>query len=259
MSRITHFLSRLKKLSRLLRSPRYVQALSHGVGAAVEHEPMLRALACRTIVDVGANRGQFALAARQSLPDASIIAFEPLEEPARRFRRIFSSDPKVALHQTAIGSEPGEATIYLSKEDDSSSLLPLTSLQDTLFPGTAACGVRTVPVRRLEAVLSADAIEHPSLLKIDVQGYELSVIEGCGEMIASFDHICAEASFVELYAGQPIAHEIISRLERKGFRLRGILNPTVGKGSRVIQADFLFDRADGPKAFIGSTKGVRQQ
>ena len=69
----------LRKTVRLALDPYYRKALCLGVGAAIEHEPMLRTLsACGvlTVLDVGANVGQFTLVARRVFPKARVIAFE---------------------------------------------------------------------------------------------------------------------------------------------------------------------------------------
>ena len=131
------FFSRLDKLNQVIKSPRLARALfRHFVLAGAEHRHMLRHNLA-TVVDVGANRGQFALAVRQWAPNARVISFEPLEGPARVFRGVFAGDNRVTLHQMAIGPESGEAVIHVSGRVDSSSLLPITELQDKLFPGTA--------------------------------------------------------------------------------------------------------------------------
>ena len=101
------------------------------------------------------------------------MSFEPLAEPAKCFRSIFTNDRAVILHQAAVGPEPGEALIHLSRRDDSSSLLPITALQNQIFPGTQESGTETIKVGRLEEFVSAEEIEPPASLKLDVQGYEL--------------------------------------------------------------------------------------
>ena len=100
----------------------------------MEHLSVLESSDCDFIVDVGANRGQFALIARKVFPKAKIHSFEPLEEPMQIFRRIFAGNPHVTLYPCAIGREKTTATIHVTKDDDSSSMLPITKLQSDLFP-----------------------------------------------------------------------------------------------------------------------------
>jgi len=239
--------SDLRKLSKLLGClciPSYRSALvTHGVAAAIEHEPILRALRSRTVVDIGANRGQFALVARRTFPTAIILSVEPLDAPAARFREVFGADPQVLLHECAVGPERKDATIHVSRRDDSSSLLPIAPSQTAVFPGTGTAGTATVRVAPLDEFISAEQIEAPALLKLDVQGYELEALRGCETLLHRFAHVYCECSFVELYEGQALADEVTAWLRERGFALRGVYNMHYDRSGRAIQADFLFARA----------------
>lgn len=245
----------LRRFARLIRLYKAIKAikvlplrgglsamLRHGVAASVEHVNVLGDLGCSTIVDIGANRGQFALAVRHCFPEARIFSFEPLPAPVRKFRQVFASDPRVTLYPVAIGPETAEATIHVSAQDGSSSLLPITPAQERLFPGTAETETRSIQVGRLVDFLSEPDITPPALLKLDVQGYELSAIQGCEELLHCFTWVYAECSFVELYENQALADEVIDRLRKHRFRLRGIYNVTYDKTGRLVQADFLFEQ-----------------
>lgn len=236
-------MAKLKKLCLILGSGDYVTALRRGAAAGVEHARVIRNLDCATIVDIGANRGQFALVARRCFPRAQIFSFEPLGQPSDTFRRVFANDKRVELFQSAIGPDSGTATIHVSRRDDSSSLLSITARQDQLFPGTAEAKTDTIKVGRLGEFVSNDRIERPALLKLDVQGFELPALKGCEELLESFDWIYAECSFVELYEGQALADEVIDWLRSHGFSLAGVYNMAYDTSGRAIQADFLFKAA----------------
>ena len=197
---------------------------------------------CRTVVDIGANRGQFALVARRCLPQARVISFEPLPAAAAKFRAVFADDDRVTLHEVAIGPVRGNATIHISRRDDSSSLLPITATQASLFPGTEEAATAVVRVAPLREFVSAADIQTPALLKLDVQGFELEALRGCEDLLDRFAYVYAECSFVELYAGQALADEVIAWLRERGFNLRGEHNTVHDRGGRAIQADFLFAR-----------------
>jgi FkbM family methyltransferase len=234
------------KAMRLAPIGLYREGMRFGTAAAIEHENLIGPLKCRTVVDVGANRGQFALVARRCFPDATIISFEPLAEPAARYRRVFAGDSGAALHQYAIGPEKGTHVIHVSRRDDSSSLLPISDLQEDIFPGTAEIGTREIQIAPLTMFLAKAKIAAPALLKIDVQGFELGVLHGCEELLDAFTYIYAECSFVELYVGQPRVSEILAFLDQRGFELRGAHNMTYGSDGMAIQADFLFSRKPSP-------------
>lgn len=235
------FLLRLHKVAQVISSPRLLRALvCAGVLAGVEHRRKF-APDLGTVVDIGANRGQFTLAVRQWAPKARAIAFEPLSNAAEAFRKLFQGDSRVTLHQVAIGPKAGEAIIHVSQADDSSSLLPISLLQAKLFPGTNQIGTETVKVGRLSDIVSRDEIVSPALLKIDVQGYELDALKGCVDYLDAFDYVIAEGSFVELYEGQALAHELICFLDEKGFVLTDVYNVVRSQGA-AIQGEFAFGK-----------------
>lgn len=234
--------NKLRKLLLILVVPSWRSALrSHRVAAGIEHALVLRNLGpVRTIVDIGANRGQFALVARHCFHEARIISFEPLAGPARVYREVFEQDYRSTLVEAAVGPAHGKAEIHLSERDDSSSLLPITDRQDELFPGTSEAGTAMVRVVRLADVLQAEDIVAPALLKLDVQGFELKALEGSEDFLPRFDWVYVECSFEELYSGQALAYEVIAWLHERGFRLTGVFNMSYDRFGRAIQADFLF-------------------
>jgi len=194
------------------------------------------------VVDIGANRGQFSLAVREWAPLARVVAFEPLKDAAGRFHKIFRGDPQVILHQVAIGAAAGEATIHVSAADDSSSLLPIALAQQRLFPGTGEVSTEIVRVARLADFVSVTEIVAPAMLKLDVQGFELEALCGCENLLECFAYVYVECSFVELYTGQALAHEIIDWLRGRGFSLSGIYNMTYDSEGNAVQGDFLFGK-----------------
>lgn len=237
--------AKIIKLIRVLSCTGFRKALfSTGVAASTEHLEFLKRVAAYDIdvIDIGANRGQFALAAREYFPKAKIFSFEPLSEPARMLKKIFYGDTQTHIFEMAIGESEQQSTIHVSKSDDSSSLLPISSMQSEIFPGTEEKEKRTIQVMPLDAVLSADEIKKPALLKIDVQGYERQVIKGCEKLLPLIDHVYVECSFLPLYDGQALADEIIDLLHSHGLRLDGIYNLTYGKDGSPIQGDFYFSR-----------------
>ena len=162
--------ARMDKLVQIMGDPKLFAALCKGAAAGVEHKLFLQGLECNCVVDVGANRGQFSLIARKVFPNARIIAFEPLDEPASIFRQVFNRDDLVKLYPFAVGAEKSSSTIHISSEDDSSSLLPITQTQTFLFPGTSEQKTREVCVIPLSQVLEPETFSPFTLLKIEFRG-----------------------------------------------------------------------------------------
>lgn len=238
------------KLVRILweRDSLWWQGLRKGVAAGVEHLALLQHMKINTIIDIGANRGQFALLARHCFPEAMIYSFEPLPEAAAICKELFSGDRQFALHVVAIGAKPGNATLHVSKRDDSSSLLPITDQQNILFPGTAQSRETMVRIERLSQCIKDKDVAIPALLKIDVQGFELECLEGCAELLPRIMYVYVECSFLTLYAGQPLARDVVKWMSKNGFSLDGVYNVVYNGVGRAIQADFLFLRTEGKPA-----------
>lgn len=224
----------------------WFRGLSVGVAAAIEHEAVLRNLACNTVVDIGANRGQFALIARHCMPTAHLISFEPLPLPAAAYRNIFANDRKAVLYQVAISDTQAQSVMHVSAQDASSSLLPLTARQQEIFPGTSEVGTLLVQTRPLDACVTPDDIRAPAMLKLDVQGFELNALKGCESLLARFAYVYVECSFIELYRNQALAHEVIKYLDSHNFQLASIHNMQYDRTGKEIQADFLFTRGTIP-------------
>ncbi|MFN3930137.1 MAG: FkbM family methyltransferase [Brevundimonas sp.] len=235
-------MSRLRKLIHLLGSAPYRLGLRHGVAAAIEHEDAIRSLPIGTLIDLGANKGQFSLVVRRWWPSATIHAVEPLVEPAATYTALFASAQGVTLHAFAVGSEPGQAAIHVSKRMDSSSLLPISDRQEEIFPGTLEVAQRMIEVVRGDDLLADAELPGPLLIKLDIQGFELAALQGMPKLLARADHVYTEVSFLPLYEGQALAHELTAFLTAAGFVFAGVHNVVSRSDGSAVQADLLFSR-----------------
>ena len=75
---------------------------------------------------------------------------------------------------------------------------------------------------------------------LHIQDFELDVLQGCEDILNKFSHLYIECSFIELYEGQVLAHQIIAWLEQRNFLLCGVHNLYYERNGRAIQGDFLF-------------------
>jgi len=232
---------KLNKIFGLLKVPYFTKNILQGVAASTEHLPILYNLHnIKTIIDIGANKGQFTLAARYVFPKAKIISFEPLAHPAKKFNQLFKNDNNIVLHRSAIGTEKKTLAMHVSKREDSSSLLPIGAKQSSIFPGTDESHTENIMVSPLNRFISSSDLNLTTLLKIDVQGYELNVLNGCIDLIDKFDYIYVECSFIELYEGQALADEVINYLAEYSFKPKGVYNTFYDKHGTAVQTDILF-------------------
>lgn len=131
-------------------------------------------------VDVGANFGYFTVLAANLISNQGsgrVFAFEPnpkLAELLRRNIEINWSIAPVTFHQAAVADTPGELQLYVPKgHAANASLSP---------PENAESVAVTVPALRLDDALPGDLVV--DVMKVDVEGHELSVLRGAREVIA---------------------------------------------------------------------------
>jgi len=199
----------------------------------------------KTVIDVGANIGQFTVAAMKIFQDVTVCAFEPLPDAAAQFRRHTAGFRGIALHQVALGATAGTATLRVSANSVSSSLLPMKPAHGEAFPESKAVRTIDVPITTLDGVLAGSVLVRPVLLKVDAQGFEAQVLQGASAALAQIDHVLIEVSLVPLYEGEPTFTELANRLAEQGF----VLDAAVGslespKTQEILQLDVLFRRAN---------------
>jgi FkbM family methyltransferase len=235
---LASFVRRALKLVHIVGRPALCHAaLRYRVVAGVEHLPLLKRLTPRTLIDIGGNKGQFALAALRASPGLRIEAFEPLAEAADIYE---AACPSAAMHRVALAESPGARDFFVTDRADSSSLLKPGANQAALF-NVRHASTRSVEVRRLDQCLDLSTLPHPVFMKVDVQGGEMAVLDGCADLDA-VDYLYIELSDVELYDRQPLREQVTARLRERGFEAAGVFNVSRDARGRVIQADYLFTR-----------------
>lgn len=194
-----------------------------------------------TVLDIGANAGQFAEEIHKQLPRAKIYSFEPLKDIFLRLQEKTNTIPNFKAFNIGLGEKNGSAEIERSSFSLSSSFLPMGTLHKKLYPKSAETYKETVDVRRLDDVTGEMNLSGNILIKIDVQGFENAVINGGKATISKAKVLLLETSFVELYVGQPLFDDIYRLLKPLGFKYIGRQNQHWNKaGDEIIYEDSVF-------------------
>jgi FkbM family methyltransferase len=197
------------------------------------------------VLDVGANKGQFATEIRSCGYVGHIVSFEPLSSVYSTLKRLCDADDKWQVHsRCALGDHIGEVEINIAGNSASSSLLPMLDSHLSAAPHTAYIGKETVPLLTLDSIAPnyIAKFQNP-FLKIDTQGFEWTVLNGAENVLSSMRGVLLELSMVPLYEGQHLWQETIGRLEQEGFTLWA-LQPgfTDPRNGRTLQVDGIFFR-----------------
>jgi hypothetical protein len=100
-------------------------------------------------------------------------------------------------------------------------------------------------MRRLDSFIKSENLKPPTLLKIDTQGYEYEILQGCGEVLNSIEVILLELNFLEVYQNVKLAHEVIAFLAERNFVIYDICEiHRRPLDMALFQIDFLFIKKD---------------
>lgn len=171
-----------------------------------------------TVIDVGANAGQFATKLRAGGFTGRIKSFEPIPLHAQKVAALFAEDKNHEMHHCALGATPGTLELNVYKGSDLSSFLQPSNGSRKYFGSNVELMEKIrVPVRRLDQVEGIVEAGEKVLLKLDTQGYDLKVFEGATNLIPSIEAILVECSAIALYENAPNFIETLSVFSMAGF------------------------------------------
>lgn len=227
MTRLDLDIARDPYMKRLVRT-----MATHGIG---------------TVIDVGANVGQFGTQLRHAGFTRQIVSVEPLSSAYAVLSRRASKDSNWEAVRGAVGEGGGEIEINVSANSYSSSLLKVTDAHLDAAPASQVVATESVPMVSLRDLVAERRIDPATtLLKVDTQGYESQVLDGAGPLVGEFAAIQLELSVVELYAGQVLHDELIARLSAAGYGMWSMETGISGRDGRLLQYDGLFVRRSLP-------------
>jgi FkbM family methyltransferase len=211
-----------------------------------KHRDWMRKCGIKTVLDVGANSGQFASAVRCVLPDAQIYSFEPIPEIHDKLLKRLQPFGRFKSFCVALGNQTREANFWRCEFSKSSSLLPMSQAHQDAFPWTSRNTVTKVQLDKLDNHLGLIELNPGVLLKLDVQGYELGVLEGAREILRRVQYVQVETSFAPLYEGQSSFADVYRLLTQAEFDYAGSLGQMFSPvDGNILQEDALFRRRIG--------------
>ena len=126
--------------------------------------------------------------------------------------------------------------IYITKRKDSSSLLKPANITNEKYLVNAT---KIINLKKLNNIAILKEIEGPSVLKLDVQGFELETLKGGDQILNIIDYIIVEVSFLKIYESQVFAQELVDFLNSRSFEISEKCNLSKIDG-QLFQEDVLF-------------------
>jgi FkbM family methyltransferase len=131
----------------------------------------------QAFIDVGSNKGLFLFSALKFLKPSNIFGFEPNPVLFKKIKNVFKG---IKIFNLALANKNGEAILTIpftqNQPDDSLGTLNNNEVNENAFNFK-------VKVKTLDECVNEYSIKNIGLIKIDVEGHELDVIEGAKETI----------------------------------------------------------------------------
>ena len=244
---ITSFPTRIRLALHVLTRRKYVP---WGMNAWIDVRALLKSrgnpVDSRCVVfDVGANRGQTVSDIRRWLPAVVIHCFEPMPET---FGRLRSNVREASLHPYGLGGRVGTYRMDPSEND-----LTARVLEESGTDGGAGEFV-DVELSTIDAEMEKHDLDRIHVLKIDVEGNEMSVLEGADRALneGRIDLILVEVRFgTSGESWHTPFEDLLAHLEPRGFRMVASYTNAIWPDTGINDADVLFVRVQGqPHDFL---------
>ncbi len=199
----------------------------------------------QTVLDVGANIGDYGAELREWGFHGRILAFEPTSAAFRVLANRAADDGLWRVFNCAIGAEEGVAEINVASNNGaSSSLMPMLASHRQSAPDVSYVATEKTAVKTLDAALAGLLSPTETLmLKIDTQGFEHMVLSGAATTLEQIRLIECELSLVPLYDGQLLFHAMLDLLGNLGFQPVQFSPGFSNSGSgHCLQVDGVFAR-----------------
>ncbi len=207
----------------------------------IDNHTWLQELNIKTVIDIGANEGQYAKHIRKTLPEAMIYSFEPIPSVYEKLIACQELQTKFKAFNVGLGTKAEVIEMNLNEFSPSSSLLDMTELHKANVPLAQKTQKIQIEIHTLDTYKNEIEMIDNLLIKIDVQGFEDKVIDGGMELINRAKAITVEVSFQELYKEQPLFKDVYDRLTRAGFSYEGNLDNYFDQKTGIpIYSDALF-------------------
>ena len=196
------------------------------------------------VLDVGANKGQYAARLRELGYMGKITSFEPTSDAYSGLYKVSKNDKLWSSYNYALGNETRKSTINIARNSYSSSLLGMLPRHVSSAPESEYITTENIEIKPLDDIFG-DLVDigENVYLKIDTQGYEDSVLRGAKKSLDQIATIQLEMSLVELYEGEMLFDEMYNKLHNMGYQLVS-LEPGFSDGGsgQLLQVDGIFHR-----------------
>jgi FkbM family methyltransferase len=200
----------------------------------------------KSIIDVGANEGQFILRLLKNNFKGNVISFEPISDAHEKLLINAKKNKKkiswYVAEKCGLGAKDFSNDIFISQHSESSSLLRILPKHTNLKPLSKTISAERIKIKKLDNFYeNIKKLDKNIFLKIDTQGYELEVLKGAERTLELITALVVEVSLVKLYENQPHWLDIVNFLKERNFVIWSV-DRVMGdvKTGETYQLDIIF-------------------
>lgn len=204
-------------------------------------------LGINTVIDIGANRGQFARKAKSIFKDATFLCFEPVPSAFKELEQWAKNEGNgmVFAFNVALGDKREQKEMLVHEDhNDSSSMLKTTQEYEkeySFVKNQTSVKVEQYPLDQVIKELVKKDLQKEMLVKMDVQGYENFVIEGGRQTLSQAKACIIEIVNDQFYQGQPDFKKIFLLMDSLGFVYHGNFEQVKDhKDGHIVYFDAIF-------------------
>ena len=194
-----------------------------------------------SVIDVGANVGQFGLDIRRQGFKGLIVSYEPVKKTFGLLTQTIRQHQPWKSFQLGLGAEESKRVINISGNDGlSSSLLEMRSLHLKNFPDSATVAKERISISTIDKQLEVLGLRPQEImLKLDVQGFEAEVLKGASQTLSKIPLVYLEVSIIPLYEEEISFLPILIELSKFGHEVVDVFRGIKGSNGQLLQLDIL--------------------
>jgi len=195
----------------------------------------------KTIIDIGAHKGEFAQNALKIKSVNKIIAFEPQKKIFNLLKEKFINNNKIILNNFALSEKVERRIMKINKMTATSTLnhevndksLYFKFKSFLLYQKNSIISEEEVNTTTFDVFFNGKTFDENTLLKIDTEGYELHVLKGSEKKIKEMKYILIENQFSKMYKNVDFkeCHDFLR--EKKFKLLKRFIFPTLHYEDRL--------------------------
>jgi len=198
------------------------------------------------VLDVGAHYGEYGTFLREAGYTGKIISFEPVKETFQRLQRLSVKDGNWDIHNFALGAANTGMDIQVFRDSELSSFLtPNDYCASHMGKTDLVAYTERVEVRTLDSVFDSCVVgiaEPRVYLKLDTQGYDLTILEHALGHLNQIQGLQSELSLKPIYEVMPSYLDALPKLRELGFEVTGLFPVSRDRKLRLIEVDCVMIR-----------------